>query len=35
MGETSYAGGEEFSGYDEGGGVGTEVEEQLETRNQR
>ena len=34
MGETTYAGGKQFSGDDKGRGVGTEVEEELETRNQ-
>lgn len=34
MGETTNAGGEQFSGHDKGRGVGTEVEEELETGNQ-
>ena len=34
MGETAHARGVEFSRDNEGGGVGTEVEEHLETRNQ-
>lgn len=34
VGETAYAGGEEFSGNNEGGGIRTEVEKQLETRSQ-
>ena len=34
MGETAYTGGVKLSRDDEGGGVGTEVEEQLETRSQ-
>lgn len=32
MSETAYTGGEEFTGDDKGGGVGTEVEEQLGIR---
>ena len=34
MSETAYAGRIEFSGDDESRGVGTEVEEHLETSNQ-
>lgn len=32
MGEAADAGWEDFGGYDEGGGVGTEIEEELEEK---